>query len=194
MAEVDTGGGGGGKHKGKGPKQKKKSTRIDMTAMVDVAFLLLTFFILTTTLATPQALELIKPPKLDNPEDQLEVAESKVMTILLGEDDKVHYYVYLNGSKEPTIKTTDFSDEGIRKAIQEHLNRFPNRCPKGAKAEEIKASKCWDPIVVLKPTKTSRYKNMVDILDEMRINNVLKYALGEVTPDDSLLMVDNNLK
>ena len=166
MAEVDTGGG-GGKHKGGAPKQKKKSTRIDMTAMVDVAFLLLTFFILTTTLATPKAMELIKPPKLDKPEDQLEVAESKVMTILLGENDK---------------------------AIQKHLNRFPTRCPKGAKIEEIKASKCWDPIIVLKPTKVCKYKNVVDILDEMRINSVPKYALGEVSPDDSLLMVKNNLK
>jgi biopolymer transport protein ExbD len=193
MAEVDTGGGGGGKHKG-GPKQKKKSTRIDMTAMVDVAFLLLTFFILTTTLATPQALELIKPPKLDNPEDQLEVAESKVMTILLGENDKVHYFVYLNGSKEPTIKSTDFSADGIRKEIQNHLTRFPNRCPKGATAEEIRAQRCWDPIVVLKPTKVSKYKNMVDILDEMRINQVPKYALAEITPEDSILMLDNNLK
>ena len=193
MAEVDTGGG-GGKHKGGAPKQKKKSTRIDMTAMVDVAFLLLTFFILTTTLATPKAMELIKPPKLDKPEDQLEVAESKVMTILLGENDKVHYYVYLNGSKEPTIETTDFSATGAREAIQKHLNRFPTRCPKGAKIEEIKASKCWDPVIVLKPTKVCKYKNVVDILDEMRINSVPKYALGEVSPDDSLLMVKNNLK
>ncbi|MFN8397872.1 MAG: biopolymer transporter ExbD [Bacteroidia bacterium] len=190
MAEVDTGGGGGGKHKG-APKQKKKSTRIDMTAMVDVAFLLLTFFILTTTLATPQALELIKPPKLDNPEDQLEVAESKVMTIILGEKDKVYYYL---GVTEPKVLTTDFSAEGVRKEIVNHLNRFPNRCPKGATADDIKKSRCWDPIIVLKPNKSCRYKNMVDILDEMRINKVLKYALAEVTPQDSILLLDNNLK
>jgi biopolymer transport protein ExbD len=190
MAEVDTGGGGGGKHKG-GPKQKKKSTRIDMTAMVDVAFLLLTFFILTTTLATPQALELIKPPKLDNPEDQLDVAESKVMTLIMGENDKVHWYL---GITEPQIKTTDFSAEGVRQVIKDHLERFPNRCPKGATADDIKASKCWDPIIVLKPNRQSKYKNMVDILDEMRINKVPKYALAEVTPEDSLLLLDNNLK
>lgn len=190
MAEVDTGGGGGGKHKG-APKQKKKSTRIDMTAMVDVAFLLLTFFILTTTLATPQALELIKPPKLEDLEQQLEVAESKVMTIILGEKDKVYYYL---GVTEPKILTTDFSAEGIRKEIQNHLNRFPNRCPKGTSAEDIKKSRCWDPIIVLKPNNSCRYKNMVDILDEMRINKVLKYALAEVTPQDSILLLDNNLK
>jgi biopolymer transport protein ExbD len=190
MAEVETGGG-GGKHKVGAPKQKKKSTRIDMTAMVDVAFLLLTFFILTTTLATPQALELIKPPKLDNPEDQLKVDEKKVMTIIMGENDKVYYYM---GVTEPKMETTDFSSDGIRKQIQMHLTRYPNRCPKGATAEEIKSSKCWDPIIVLKPNKTCKYKNMVDMLDEMRINQVLKYALAEVTPEDSLLLLDNNLR
>jgi biopolymer transport protein ExbD len=190
MAEVDTGGGGGKKHKG-GPVQKKKSTRIDMTAMVDVAFLLLTFFILTTTLATPQALELIKPPKLDDPDLELKVDEKKVMTIIMGADDKVYYYM---GITDPKVETTDFSAEGIRAQIQKHLNARPDRCPKGATVEEIKASKCWDPIIVLKPNITSRYKNMVDILDEMRINGVLKYALSEVSPQDSVLMLENNLK
>ncbi len=186
MAEVDTGGGGGGKHKG-GPKQKKKSTRIDMTAMVDVAFLLLTFFILTTTLATPQAMELIKPPKTDKPEDvEQDVAESKVMTFIMGENDNIYYY---QGITEPKVLTTNFSADGIRKVIKEHLDRFPNRCN-----TVDNAPGCWDPIIVLKPHKTSKYKNMVDILDEMRINGVPKYALAEMTPTDSTLLVDNNLK
>lgn len=190
MAEVDTGGG-GGKHKGGGPKQKKKSTRIDMTAMVDVAFLLLTFFILTTTMATPKAMELIKPPKLDNPEDQLDVAASKVLTLIMGADDKVHYFV---GIEDPEVKTTDFSATGVRQVILDHLNAKSNRCPKGATADDIKASKCWDPIVVLKPTKWSKYKNTVDILDEMRITRTPKYALGEFTPADSLLLAEKNLR
>jgi biopolymer transport protein ExbD len=186
MAEVDTGGG-GGKHKGGAPKQKKKSTRIDMTAMVDIAFLLLTFFILTTTLATPQAMELIKPPKTDDPADvEQEVKESKVMTFIMGENDKVHYY---QGITDPKVLTTDFSADGVRKVIKEHLDRFPNRCNTNDNAPG-----CWDPIIVLKPNKTSKFKNMVDILDEMRINSVPKYALAEMTSVDSLLLLDNNLK
>ncbi|HHG84889.1 MAG TPA: biopolymer transporter ExbD [Bacteroidetes bacterium] len=186
MAEVDTGGGGGGKHKG-GPKQKKKSTKIDMTAMVDVAFLLLTFFILTTTLATPQAMELNKPPKTDDPIDnQKPVKESKVLTLILGEEDKIHYYV---GITEPVVKSTDFSAEGFRKIIVDHLNKFPNRC-----TENGNAPGCWDPIIVIKPNKSCRYKNMVDALDEMRISKVPKYALDEVSSADSLLLADNNLK
>jgi biopolymer transport protein ExbD len=186
MAEVDTGGGGGGKHS-KGPKQKKKSTRIDMTAMVDVAFLLLTFFILTTTLATPKAMELLKPPKTDNEEDsQQEVKESKVLTLIMGENDKIHYYY---GITEPKVLSTDFSAEGVRKVLVDHINKFPNRC-----SENDNAPGCWDPIVVLKPGNNSKYKNVVDILDEMHINHVPKYALADFTTEDSLLLVDNNLR
>jgi biopolymer transport protein ExbD len=187
MAEVDTGSSGAkGKHGG-GPKQKKKSTKIDMTAMVDVAFLLLTFFILTTTLATPKAMELNKPPKSDDPEEnQKDVAESKVLTFILGADDKVHYYY---GITEPTVKTTDFSATGMRKIVTDHMNKNPNRCNLVDNAPG-----CWDPIVVIKPNKSCKYKNMVDALDEMRISKVPKYALDEVRAPDSLLLVDNNLK
>jgi biopolymer transport protein ExbD len=186
MAEVDSSESGAkGKHGG-GPKQKKKSTKIDMTAMVDVAFLLLTFFILTTTLATPQAMELNKPPKTDDDSNQKDVKESKVLTFILGADDAVHYYF---GITEPEPKTTDFSAEGMRKVVNDHLNKFPNRCNLVDNAPG-----CWDPIIVIKPHKNSKYKNMVDALDEMRISRVPKYALDEVAAADSLLMVDNNLK
>lgn len=186
MAEVDTGGGGGGKHKGKGPKQKKKSTKVDMTAMVDVAFLLLTFFILTTTMATPQAMEVNKPPKTEDDSNQTEVAESKVMTLVLGAQDQVYYWV---GTENPTIRNVGFDEEGIRKVILEHLNKNPNRCNKVSNAPG-----CWDPIFVIKPNKSSRYKNFVDILDEMKINEVPKYALADILPGDSALLADNNLK
>jgi biopolymer transport protein ExbD len=185
MAEVDTGGG-GGKHKGGAPKQKKKSTRIDMTAMVDVAFLLLTFFILTTTLAQPKAMELNKAPKTDDNTNEQLVVEKKVLTLILGENNKIHYY---QGVTDPKVKSTDFSADGIRKVIQKHLDLYPNRCN-----TVDNAPGCWDPIFVLKPNKTSKYKNMVDILDEMRINKVPKYALADFTPEDSLLLIDNNLK
>lgn len=185
MADVDTGGGGGGKHKG-GPKQKKKSTRIDMTAMVDVAFLLLTFFILTTTLATPKAMKISKPPKNkeEEPNDK-EVKQSKIMTFILGENDKVHYY---QGLPEGELSTTDFGANGLRKVINEHLNKEPNRCPPGTKD----VSNCWDPIFVVKPNKTCVYKNVVDVLDEMRITGATKFALTEPNAQDSILMLDNN--
>ena len=185
MADVDTSQGGNNK-KGGAPKQKKKSTKVDMTAMVDVAFLLLTFFILTTTMATPKAMELMKPPKTEDDSNQKDVAESKVLTFILGENDKIHYFF---GITEPEFETTDFSDDGLRKIVNEHLNKFPNRC------SEVKdAPGCWDPIIVIKPNETSKFKNLVDILDEMRISKVPKYALGDMTSQDSLLLIDNNLR
>lgn len=189
MADVDTGDSGGGKHD-KGAKQKKKSTRIDMTAMVDVAFLLLTFFILTTTMATPQAMKATMPPKNDeNPEDNTkEVKQSKILTLVLGADDQVHWFAGL--PEESSIKSVDYSAEGVRKVIMDHLNKRPDRCPNGATAEEIASSGCWDPIIVIKPAKTSTYKNLVDILDEMSIVNVRKFALGDVLAADSTALVD----
>lgn len=172
---------------GKG-KPKKKSTRIDMTAMVDVAFLLLTFFILTTTMATPKQMEVVVPPKQKeerDPEDYTKkVQEEKVLTVILGSKDRVHYYV---GITNPTIITTNFSDKGIRKVIYDHIYTKALKYNGYICGGEIKKN-CWDPIIVIKPHKRSRYKNIVDILDEMHITAARKYALTQITPVDSVLL------
>src|ERR1041385_6538655 len=99
MAEIQ-GGGGGGKKDGK-VRSKKTSTRIDMTPMVDLAFLLLTFFILTTTLSKPQTMEITMPEKVKKGDEQPEVNEKKVLTLVLGPNDKVYWYV---GITEPQAK------------------------------------------------------------------------------------------
>lgn len=178
MMQKDSGGGKG--------KPKKRSTRIDMTAMVDVAFLLLTFFILTTTMATPKVMELNVPPKEREDVEQdreLDVKESKVLTIIMGKDNRAYWY---KGITDPEVKQSDFSDEGIRKVIMEHINKpgMP-RC----KGKDVHRG-CWDPIVVLKPTENAKYKNVVDILDEMSITGTPKYALTEFTVVDSVLIAD----
>lgn len=177
MAEIVGKDGGGG-------KQKKKSTKVDMTAMVDVAFLLLTFFILTTTLSSDQAMEVNKPPKVEDEEEVLkDVVEDKVMTIVLGADDKIHWWI---GATDPEVKTTNYSKDGIRKAIEKHIARGK----KSLCAETENAPGCWDPIFVLKPNDNSNFANMVDILDEMRITRAPKYALTEIVPADSALLAD----
>lgn len=186
MADIESG---GGNHPRGARLQRKKSTRIDMTAMVDVAFLLLTFFILTTTLAMPKAMFLTQPEP-----SEMEVSQTKLMTIILGENDKVHYLLYDAEGNEPSVHSTDFSDSGIRAAIQAHVHKRADRCPDKAKPEFLKATGCWDPIFVIKPSKRSKYKNVVDILDEIKIGNGLKYAIGDFTPDDSLLMAKHGLK
>src|SRR3954469_5065431 len=100
MAELDTSG--GGKHKGGKVRSKKTSTRIDLTAMVDLAFLLITFFILTTTLNKPKAMDLAMPDK-DEQNTQLPVAASRTMTVLLGSNNKVEWFVGEPGKTPGTV-------------------------------------------------------------------------------------------
>jgi len=151
MADLDTGGG------------KKVSTRVDMTPMVDLAFLLVTFFMLTTTFNKPQTMEVNMPEKGDN----VKVPESRTTTLVLAENNKIYYY---SGSKEPQVQLTDYSATGLRKVL---LN----------KVKTIK-----DPIVIIKAKKESKYRNLVDAIDEMAITGVRIYALVDITPEDLELL------
>ncbi|MBS1950964.1 MAG: Biopolymer transport protein ExbD/TolR [Cytophagales bacterium] len=162
MAEVQGGGGEGGKKGGK-VRSKKTSTRIDMTPMVDLAFLLLTFFVLTSTLSKPKTMEITLPEKPKEGDKQPEVNEKKVLTLVLGSNDKVYWYV---GITEPEAKREDFSKNGIRKVLLE-------------KKGEIR-----DMIVLIKAMDNSKYKNFVEILDEMSICNIQRYAIVDITPAD----------
>ncbi len=162
MAEVDSGGGGGGK---KG--SKKTSTKVDMTAMVDLAFLLITFFMLTTTMSKPKTMELNMPDKTKNQDDIQKVKESKTTTIILGKKNRVFYYT---GIQDPKMEVTDYSPSGIRKLIMQ------------------KRKTIQDPIFIIKPMDESRYANMVDILDEMRITGAEIYSLVDITPGDMELV------
>ena len=106
MASLDTGGDSGGK-KGPGVKKAKKlSTTVDMTPMVDLGFLLITFFIFTTTMAQPTAMNLYMPKDVDKPEEQNKVKESGAFTIMLGKQDVVYYYEGLDPTQ---IKTATFT-------------------------------------------------------------------------------------
>jgi len=119
MADIDTSsGGGGGKHDG-GPRSKKMSTRVDLTPMVDLAFLLISFFMLTTTLNKPKAMELNMPKKVDNKEDEQDVGECQVLHVLLDTLDQVWYYEGLQVAG--LQKTTFAGDGGIRKVILRKL-------------------------------------------------------------------------
>ena len=170
MAEVQQGGGGG---KGDGKiRAKKASTKIDMTPMVDLAFLLLTFFMLTTTFNKPQTMEIIMPEKPKDEKEQPEVNEKKVLTLLLGKNDKIYWY---QGITDPTVEVTDFSADGIRKTLLSY-----NAAVK-------------DLLVLIKPSDDSRYKNVVDILDEMNITNMQRFAMVKITQEDKDLVRESNL-
>ena len=171
MAELGGGGGGGHKKKGK-VRAKKSSTRIDMTPMVDLAFLLLTFFVMTTTLNKPQTMEITMPEK-PKPEDKMpEVNEKRVLTLVLGPNDKIYWYI---GITDPKVEVTTFSNEGVRKILLRENSQIK------------------DMVVLVKPSEESRYKNMVDILDELTISNVSRYALVDITDVDKELVKESNL-
>ena len=171
MAEIQ-GGGDGGHKKGTKVRSKKTSTRIDMTPMVDLAFLLLTFFVLTSTLSKPQTMEITMPERPKPDDVRPEVNEKKVLTLVLGENDKVYWYV---GITDPEVKRVDFSKDGIRKVLIE------------------KNSEIREMIVLIKAMDESKYKNMVDILDEMTICNIKRYAIVDVTSVDKDLVKEATL-
>lgn len=168
MAELDTSG--GGKKSGGKVRSKKASTRVDLTAMVDLAFLLITFFMLTTTLAKPQAMDLGMPDKDDIKKDQLPVPASRTMSVLLGSNNKLEYFVGEPGKVAPTI--SNYGKNGIRKALIENYKLVKQQS--GGK----------EMIVLIKPSDKSNYKNMVDILDELKIANVQIYAIVDIVGNE----------
>jgi hypothetical protein len=189
MAQMETGGGGGGKHKG-GVRSKKMSTRVDLTPMVDLAFLLISFFMLTTTLNKPKAMELNMPKKTEIEEDKQDVGECQVLNVLLDTLDQVWYY---EGLKVAGLQKTSFAgDGGIRKEILKKLKAVPADCPPGKRWVDANKDKVKQPeeiamgprdaIVLIKMLKGARYKNMVDILDEMDITSCKVYAIQDPDP------------
>jgi biopolymer transport protein ExbD len=167
MAEMDTSSGGGHK-KGPGVKKGKKlSTRVDLTPMVDLGFLLITFFIFTTTMSQPTAMRLYLPKDTEKPEEQNKVKASGALTLMLGRNDQVYYY---EGDDPTKIQNASF--KGIRDII---LNKKKSTDPK-------------DLVIVIKPTQDATFKNTVDALDEMTINDIKRYAMVDITPDEYTLV------
>ncbi|MGE5394380.1 MAG: ExbD/TolR family protein [Candidatus Saccharibacteria bacterium] len=193
-----------GKKGAKKPKAKKHGTRVDLTPMVDLGFLLITFFMLTTSMLKPQSMDLSVPSKDKvEEEDQNKVKASQAITILLGKDNTLYYYF---GTQEngvdPELVKTDYSDQGIRQMLlQKNIEVMKqvtqlreDKADKKIKEEEFKkklseyrASKTA-PIVVIKATDESTYENLVDILDEMQICNIGRYAIVDITPYDQSLI------
>lgn len=181
MAEMQVAEKGG---KGGKVRSKKLSTRVDLTPMVDLAFLLITFFMLTTTLSKPQIMPVVMPEKkLEDLEEFQATKESQVITLMLGANDKVYYY---EGITDPKLDSTDYSAEGLRKVILDKKDRvrqiFPDKEKKDEKTGDTK--KISQMNVIIKPTKDARYKNIVDAFDEMKICNVALYVLLDISKQE----------
>lgn len=185
MAELNTGDGGG---KGGKVRSKKQNSKVDLTAMVDLAFLLITFFMLTTSLSKPQSMNLGLPDtkKDKEPQKDIKVDQKRTMTIILGADNKIKWFHGLLDNPEPNGKPTEaiYGKEGIRKEILKRVKSVAEYC--AAKP----GSKPGDGlIVIIKPTKKANYRNLVDMLDEMAICNVPTYAIvNEITPEELKLV------
>jgi biopolymer transport protein ExbD len=170
MADIEVKDKGGGKG-----RSKKIPTRVDFTPMVDLGFLLITFFMLATTLSKPQAMELNVPAKEEKPEDTTVIKESKALTLILGENDTLYYYI---GVKEPQVNFIDFSvPKNVESVIYDRQNAVQRQY--GDKDELV---------VLIKAMAASKYKNMVNILDEMTITNTKRYALVDFTEADSMII------
>ncbi len=168
MAELDTSQS-GGKHKGKGGKRtKKKSTRVALTPMVDLGFLLVTFFMLTTTFSKPQTMEINMPAKTDveDSSTQTSLKASNALTLILGADNVVYYYFGLPNAPEGGIQKTNYSKEGLRKVLLERYHFRPEL------------------FVMIKAMDGANYRNVVDALDEMLITNIKRYALVDINDVD----------
>lgn len=201
MASVE-GGGDDGHKKGPGVKKAKKlSTRVDMTPMVDLGFLLITFFIFTATLSSPVAMDLNMPKDTEKVEEESKIKQSGALTILLGRGDQVYYYEgELTEENASTIfKQTTF--KGIRDVIIKKKQQVIKDHRPEAKDEEIKqkakarGEKDWekaaldrDFFVVIKPNAEATYKNTVDMLDEMTINNVKRFAMVKISETEDKLI------
>lgn len=204
MAEVNTGGEDHGKKKGGKVHAKKQSTRIDMTPMVDLAFLLLTFFILTATFNKPQIMEVNMPVPPTAPVNTQKVPKEFTTTVLIA-DNKMYYY---DGDFVPgdasKLQKTNLSKDGIRKIlIQKNQNVYNQIEDLKAKlrnkeivdtvyrkqASEIKGNPAnGGRIVIIKPMDDAAYEDIVGILDEMAITNVATFAIANITPEEKDLL------
>ena len=172
MAEMDTSSGG---HHKKGPgvkKGKKLSTRVDLTPMVDLGFLLVTFFVFTTTMSQPTAMNMNEPK--DNTADQMKVKQSGAMTILLGKDNHIFYYY---GELDPNKLTEQFKSTNM-KDIRQLI------------VDKKKATKPDDLMYIIKADSTAKFRNAINILDEMSISAIPPghYAEVDIAPLERTLI------
>lgn len=208
MAQLDTGGGGNS-------KQKKMNARVDFTPMVDMIMLLVTFFMLCTTLLKPQTMEITMPSDKEDikKENKSQVQTDEAVTIIIGKDNKLYYFE--GKQTEAQLKETTYGKDGIRavllaknakakekvEALKKQLAaRFTADVEKAKKneawyKEELSKIKNEDgtPTAIIKPMDEATYLNLIDVLDEMQNCYIGKYVIDKVSEQDKA-MVDGLAK
>jgi biopolymer transport protein ExbD len=179
----------------KNKKSKKiRSIRLDMTPLVDLGFLLLTFFVLTSSFNKPHTMEIAMP--IDCPECVSKVPADRTLNLILTNNDRIFWYIgnFDDAIFKPEMQETDFSAQGIRKLLIEknktiynqikqlessYLSNNINQSVFDEELKKIKQQKDAQIYVLIKPDEQSRYKNIVDLLDEISICNISNYMLLE---------------
>jgi biopolymer transport protein ExbD len=202
----------GGHKKGK-RRAKKHSTHIDMTPMVDLACLLLTFFILTTAFNEPKIMEIVMPSK-DKVKDPPKVDDSRVVNVIMAENDQIFFY---NGLADPTkgslpiLIKSNYGKDGIRKVLLERnkelfervyfyndslsrgLGKYKSNQPKDSIRSQVRRFRSADkkgPIVLIKAAEGVTYGNFVDIMDEMAITNIARYTVSDLNFVEKKMLSD----
>lgn len=204
MAEVSTGGG-----EQKKGKPKKIDLRVDFTPMVDMNMLLITFFMFATSLAKPQTMDITMPVKDDKlkQEERSKVADEKAVTIILGEDNNVYYYLGKPKYNDYTsLKPANYGSSDDKNSLRYLLlSKNKVNVEKIAKLRDLKNRKKITidmykdevkkirndkngEVVIIKPMETSTYRNLVDALDEMQICSIGIYAIVDLTEGDKFLI------
>ena len=194
-----------GTRKGKKGKQKKMTVRVDFTPMVDMNMLLITFFMLCTSLSKPQTMEISMPSndKSITEAQQSKVKASQAITLLLGDHNKLYYYDGEPNYKDYTsLKETTYQPDGLRDMLLNRNRAAVNEVNKlkqqkielkiseedfMQKHSEIKSGKNT-PTVILKATDAASYKNLIDALDEMQICDIGKYVITDLADADKFLI------
>lgn len=210
MSEIQQKESGGKKKKG-GSKQKKVSVFVDFTPMVDMNMLLITFFMLCTSLSKPQTMEINMPSndKSVTDEDKSKVKASQAVTLLLTGGDSIFYYTGLPDYKDfNSLKLSSYKADGIRSLLlkrnAEAVNKINDLKQKklqlkitqeqfSKQSSEIKNGKTT-PVVIIKATDKASYKNLIDALDEMQICNIGKYVIDTISKGDKFLIENYKTK
>jgi biopolymer transport protein ExbD len=196
--------------KGGKRRPKKHGTRIDMTPMVDLMCLLITFFMLTTAFSKAKVMVITMPDKEDTKDKDKntpQISAFRTLNVLLAGDNKVYYYIGMIKPKEapPALVKTDFSKDGIRKILLDKnrdlftkIAEYRDKRVTGKIVvadttldSEIKKMKRDDkkgPIVLIKADEKAKYKDIVNIIDEMAICNIASYAIVDISqPEKDML-------
>jgi biopolymer transport protein ExbD len=182
-------------------KAKKHAPHIDMTPMVDLMCLLITFFMLTTAFSKAKVMEIVLPDKIikDDPIDRPKIPKFRTVNVILGPENKIYWYpgVVEDFNNLPPLQETDFSATGIRqlmlernKALFKKIDDFKNQVLTGKIAisqdslqgaiRQLKKVDDTGPIVLIKAYKKATYGNFVDILDEMNICGIARYTVVNI--------------